>query len=122
MAAVGTVFEGEFNDVVDEFWSNGRSYMLLVTGLCSFFTFFLPFFSVFVFGFTMSEEGGLEEFCEFFSRMAMRSLSRVLSSRRFLIIPSSSAIRLSLASMMLRILFFCQLTKDQFLGKMKKMP
>ena len=65
---------------------------------------FLSFFSVF--GLTISEEGGLEELPECFSSSAMRSLSRSISSRRFLIIPSSSAIRLSLASMMLRILFF----------------
>jgi len=82
---------------------------------------FLFFFSVFVFGVTMSDEGGLEEVAEFFLRMAISVLSRSISSRASLSSVSSSAIRLSLPSMMLRILFF-PVDKSPILGKIKKIP
>ena len=107
LLAIGTVFEFEFDDFVDEFWGEGSVSMLCVSRLCSFFSFgFLVFFSVFGFALTMSKEGGLEELPECFSRMAMRSLRRALSSRASLSSVSSSAIRLSLASMSDMIIFY----------------
>ena len=61
----------------------------------------------------MSEEGGLEELLEFFSRAAILALSRSISSR-------SSAIRLSLASMMQKNTVFSLLTKEQFQTKLQE--
>ena len=58
------------------------------------------------FGLTMSEEGGVEELEEFFFSVVISASSSAIFSRAAWSSFSSFSIRLSLASIMVRILFF----------------
>ena len=68
-------------------------------------------------GLTISEEGGLEEVRESFLSWA---LSSAISARAAWSCDLSSAISLSLASMMQNLTFFRQGTEEQLGNKMKK--
>ena len=85
MSAIGALGQFELDDFVDEFRCDGLAQVLLVTLLAAGLAFLTGAFALtvtFVFAFGLGGfrrlddiDGGLEEFAEFFSRTAMRSVN-----------------------------------------------